>query len=195
MNNQNTVQFLFSFSILSASFAWPSLFVVIALLSETPRGMFIIVQLGQVILTQQRLERIATLQQIHHLAILRRQTPLARLKHALTRRSPARKPHHSRPLRSLDREVNVDNTVQLVHLAANPGNLVLEVDFVSEDLARPRRRAQRIHGAGDDGRRGLLVVEDGHGAGCHAEQEKGEGLAPAESNIGDFCNSLLLAGC
>lgn len=114
--------------------------------------MLIILQLWQVILAQQRLERITTLQQIHHFTILRRQTPLTRLKHALTRRSPARKPHHSRPLRSLDREVNVDDAVQLIHLAANPGDLMLEVDFVSEDLARPRRRAQRIHGAGDDGR-------------------------------------------
>lgn len=187
MNNQNTVQFYFLFNPSPSS--PDNLLVVIALLSETPRGMFIILQLWQVILAQQRLERITALQQIHHFAILRRQTPLTRLKHALTRRSPARETHHSRPLRSLDREVNVDDALQLVHLAANPGDLMLEVDFVTEDLARPRRRAQRIHGAGDDGRRGLLVVEDGDGAGCHAEQEEGEGLAPAESNIGDFCNS------
>lgn len=76
--------------------------------------------------------------------------------------------------------------MQLVHLAVDPGDLVLEVDLVAERRAGVAVGAQGVERRGDDGGRHLLVVEDADGANDDDGEEDGEGAAPAELDIADF---------
>lgn len=89
--------------------------------------------------------------------------------------------------------MDVDAAGDLVELAADPGDLVLEVDLVAEDLARLGGCAQGVERAGDDGRRRLLVVEDADGAGGDDGEEDGEGAAPAEDDLIDVCEDGMSA--
>lgn len=143
--------------------------------------------------SQQRLKRIPRIQQIQPPPILRLQAPLRRLKKPLTRGSITREPHRPRSLAPAHGKPNVNPPVQLVHLAVDPGDLVLEVDLVAEQLAGLGGGAQGVERAGDDGRGHLLVVEDGDAAGCDDGEEEGEGAAPAELDLADVYKSCTLA--
>ena len=116
------------------------------------------------------LERIRPLliQQLYHLPIIGRQTPLLRLElaHLLSvhyvhfsqlswtkmketyithsRLPHTLKPHRPPPPRSLDRKTNINPPMQLVHLAPYPGHLTREIDLVSKHLSRLRARPERI---------------------------------------------------
>lgn len=139
--------------------------------------------------------RICILEQINLPSIARLQTPLDRLKHALGRGPVTRKAHDARVLRALDPEGDVDAAVQLVHLAADPGDLLGEVDLVAQVVAGLAGRAQRVERPVHDGRGQLLVVEDGDGAGGHDGQEDGEGAGPAEAGCFDiFFDQDMLVG-
>lgn len=166
----------------------PALLVESTLLSESPLDRLLAQdrrRRRRRLIRQQSLERIALLEQVDPPAVLGAQAPFRRLKQAPARGAAAGEAHERRALGALDGEVDVDAALHLVHLAADPGDLVLEVDFVAEDLAGAGRGAQRVEGRGDDGRRRLLVVEDGKGRGGDEDDEEGEGAAPAESDLGD----------
>lgn len=49
--------------------------------------------------------------------------------------------------------------MQLIHLPRNPRNLLREIDLIAQDIARLRRRPQRIKRAVHDTARALLVIE------------------------------------
>ena len=117
------------------------------------------------IVTEKHLERVPAFQQVNPHAILRLETPLGRLEHALARRPVAREAHRGRGARALDGEPDVDAPLQLVHLTVDPRDLVPEVDVVAQQLARLLVGPQGVQRRRDDGRGHLLVVEDGDGAG------------------------------
>lgn len=103
----------------------------------------------------------------------------------------AGEPHRRPPVSPLDREIDVDLALHLVHLAAYPGDLVLEVDVVAEDSAGAGIRPQCVQRGRYDGRGRLLVVEDGDGADGYDGEEDGEGAAPAETDLADLWGKLL----
>ncbi len=77
--------------------------------------------------------------------------------------------------------------MQLVHLAPDPRHLAREVDLVPEVGAGLGRRAQRVQGRGDDGRRGFLVVEDGERRAEEHGEEDGDGARPFHAAAFDVC--------
>ena len=105
----------------------------------------------------------------------------------------AREAHRRPAPRALDGEVDVDAAVHLVHLAADPGDLVLEVDVVAEDGARAGVGAQCVQRRRDNRRRRLLVVEHGEGADGDDGEEDGQAAAPAEADLRDFCRKTSLS--
>lgn len=76
--------------------------------------------------------------------------------------------------------------MELVHLAVNPRDLAIEVDFIAEEFACARVRAEGVEGGGYDGGGGLLVVEDCDGAGGDNGDEDGQGATPAEADLADI---------
>ena len=70
--------------------------------------------------------------------------------------------------------------MHLVHLALDPGDAVLKVDLVAEELARAFRGSKGVEGGGDDGGGGFLVVEDCEGGEGDDAEEDGEGWEPPE---------------
>ena len=70
--------------------------------------------------------------------------------------------------------MDINPSVELVHLSPDPRHLVREVDLVAEELARGGRGAKGVHGGGDDGGGGLLVVEDAEGAAGEDGDEDGD---------------------
>ena len=145
----------------------------------------VLLQLRQRFISQDALERVCALQQVNPAPVLSLEAPFRSLKKRPARRPAAREAHDARPLGAADGKVDVNMALHLVHVAADPRNLVLEVDFVAENLARLGRCAQRVQCRCDDGRRRLLVVEDGDRAGGHEDDEDGEAAAPAELDLVD----------
>lgn len=159
------------------------------LLSISPRAMQVGVFFhgGEPVIAQQPSKRIPPVQQVNPLAVGRRQAPLGRFKERPRRRAVAGEAHRGPAPGPLNGEVYVDPALHLVHLAPDPGDLVLEVDVVAEDGAGAGVGAQGVQRRGHNGRRRLLVVEDGDGADGHDGEEDGEGAAPAEADLADFC--------
>lgn len=73
--------------------------------------------------------------------------------------------------------------MQLIQLPTNPRNLLRKINLIAQDLARPRRRPQRIQRAAHHARRGLLIVEDPEYGGADGDDEDGEGLEPAFGRV------------
>ena len=63
---------------------------------------------------------------------------------AHTIRSDASKPHLALAFGAFHPKGNVDATMELVHLTADPWNLLCEVDFITEYLTGLRRRSQCV---------------------------------------------------
>jgi hypothetical protein len=95
--------------------------------------------------------------------------------------------HHARVLRPLDGEVDVDPAVQLIHLPADPGDLVLEVDLVTQVFPGFLRRTQGVERRGYDWGGELLVVEDADAEAGYDQEEDGKSARPAETVAFDVC--------
>lgn len=126
-------------------------------------------------------ERVGAVEEIDLPAVGRLQAPLRRLEHALRRRAEAGEPHLARALRALDREADVYPAVELVHLAADPGDLVPEVDLVAEVVPRLLRMPKRVQCRVYDRAGQLLVVEYCDGARRDDGDEVRERAPPAEA--------------
>jgi hypothetical protein len=102
---------------------------------------------------------------------------------AHTVRSDASKPHLALALGAFHPEGNVDAAVELVHLTADPWNLLREVDFVAENLTSPRRRPQCVQRAADHARGRLLIVEDTQHCSTDNHHEDREASQPASAVV------------
>lgn len=133
-----------------------------------------------------RRKRFLPIQQIYPFALLRRQTPLRRLKQFPPRWATARKPHSRPALGALDVKGNINITLDLIHRATNPGYLAPEVDVVAEDAPRAGVGAEGVHGRGHNWRGRLFVVEEGEGGDGDDDGEDGEGAGPVVFDLGEF---------
>lgn len=137
---------------------------------------------------QEAPERIPPLQQVDPGAVLGSQTPLSRLEQRpRPPRAMTREAHRGPAPRAAHVKGHVDAAAHLVHLAPDPGDPAPEVDVVAEHGARAVVGPQGVQRRRDHGRRRLLVVEDGGGAGRYQGQEDGEAAGPAEPDLADFC--------
>lgn len=118
--------------------------VVRALLSEASRHLILFVNVVQAVLAQKALEGISALEQINPLAVFHLKAPFVGLKHSLDRGTPASESHDGGSLCAAYRKVDVDGALHLVHTAADPRDLVLEVDLVSKRGTRLGGCPQRV---------------------------------------------------
>lgn len=98
-------------------------------------------------------------------------------------RSNTLEAHLALTLGTLHPEGNINAPMQLIHLAANPRNLLRKVDLVAENFTSLRRRAQCVQGTADHARRGFLVIENAEHGGSNGHHEDGEGLQPALAGV------------
>lgn len=120
------------------------------LVPEAPRGTFVLI-IVQPAGDPHGAERVPVVQEVDPLPVTRLEAPLGGLKDALGSGPEACEAHDARILGALDREGDVDAAVQLVHLSADPGDLLLEVDLVAQVLACSGIVAQRVQRGRDDG--------------------------------------------
>lgn len=142
------------------------------------RIVLIVVIVVQALPDLDTLEGITVDEQVDLGAVVPLQAPLCRLKHGPGRRTPAGEAHDARVPVALYGEPDVDLAVHLVHLAPDPGDLLLEVDVVAQILAGVRVDPQRVQRRGHHGARHLLIVEDGEAAGGHEDEKDGETARP-----------------
>lgn len=86
---------------------------------------------------------------------------------------------HRTTLRTaLDCEMDIDLSVQHIHLTPDPRHLALEIYLFPQIFACFGRSTEGIHGGGNHAAGGLLVVENAEGGGDEDYEEDRDGADP-----------------